>query len=451
MSQEFVLQDTREKLKGSLELQSLWRRCELLSAFFGVLGIVFATFDYERRYADGRLHDNCVERPGISEQFRWLDFWCTAAALVLLLLRHKLKLEWIQYQSEKQDVIWVMKGAFNKNVGLSPRKFLTPRLVLEVAILLVFPYPNVSGCFGMMLRRPIVNFPNHFTVTSVQYFNAELLYVLMFLRLYFVIRAFFNYGEYMDNHARMICSQYGVKANMRFSTRALVKSSPIFMVILFVIPTSFVFAIFIRVFERPYVDISLQDFNTYYNSVWLSIMTMTTIAYGDITPHTHLGRTCTLMVGIWGLFGFSTVVFILNQSFQLSRNQTKAFEAILKTRKAASAIIAFMLYTRYMNRYGRYHDETISHRHQLMDRLTEFHKERLDLTNTYDLETRDRLDVHHKLNALEQKAQAIQGKLGKFDQLERQVADITETLTAMMKNASSSRKTCNEYTQCSTD
>jgi len=442
---------TLEKLKEALALQSLWRRCELLSAFFGVLGIVFATFDYESRYADNRLHDYCVERAGVSEQYRWLDFWCTVAALVLLLLRHKVKCEWILCQNEKSSVVWVVQGKFNKNADVRPRKFLTFQLVLEVAILLVFPYPYVSGCFGMILRRPIGAYHTHFTLTSVEYFNAELLYVLMFLRLYFVVRAFFNYGMYMDNHARMICSQHGVKANMRFSARALVKSSPIFMVIMFVLPTSFVFAIFIRVFERPYVDISLQDFNTFYNSVWLSIMTMTTIAYGDITPHTHLGRTCALIVGIWGLFGFSTVVFILNQSFQLSRNQTKAFEAILKTRKAASAIIAFMLYTRSTNRYGHHHDQTLLHKHQLMDRLTEFHQERLDLTNTYDLETRDRLDVHHKLNALEQKAHAIEGKLGKFDRLERQVADITNTLTSMVDRASSSRKTCNQYTQCSTD
>lgn len=440
-----------EKLREVLALQSLWRRCELLSALFGVLGIVFATFDYERRYSDNRLHDNCVERPGVGEQFRWLDFWCTAAALVLLLLRHQVKLEWIQCQNDKWTVVSVVQGKFNKNADVGHRKFLTVGLVVEVGMLLVFPYPYVSGCFGMVLRRPIVSDAPHFTLTSVQYFNAELLYVLMFLRLYFLVRAFFNYSMYMDHQARTICSQYGVKANIRFSARALVKSTPVFMVIMFVLPTSFIFAIFIRVFERPYVDISLQDFNTFYNSVWLSFMTMTTIAYGDIVPQTHLGRTCTLMVGIWGLFGFSTVVFILNQSFQLSRNQTKAFEAILKTRKAASAIIAFMLYTRSINQYGRYHDETVLHRHQLMDRLTEFHQERLDLTNTYDLETRDRLDMHHKLSALEQKAHAIQGKLSKFDRLERQVADITTILTSMMDRASRSRKTCNQYTECFTD
>jgi hypothetical protein len=451
MSQEFVMLKTQQKLKVALELQSRWRVCELLSALFGALGIVFATVDYERRYADDRLHDHCVERHGVSEEFRWLDFWCTAAALVLLLLRHRVKLEWVQYQSERPNIVWVMKGRFSKTASARNRRFLTLGLVLEVAILLVFPYPYISGCFSMTLRRPMVSDPSRFTLTSVEYLNAELLYVLMFLRLYFVIRAFFNYGEYMDNHARMICSQHGVKANMRFSARALVKSSPIFMVIMFVLPTSFIFAIFIRVFERPYMDISLQDFNTFYNSVWLSIMTMTTIAYGDITPHTHLGRTCALMVGIWGLFGFSTVVFILNQSFQLSRNQTKAFEAILKTRKAASAIIAFMLYSRAIKRFGRYHEETLASRHTLTDRLTEFHKERLDLTNTYDLETKDRLDVHHKLNTLDQKAHVVEGKLGKFDRLEHQVADITEALTKMVDRASARRVTRNKYAQCYAD
>ena len=442
---------TQEKLKVALELQSRWRICELLSAIFGVLGIVFATFDYERRFADDRLHDHCVERPGVSEVFRWMDLWCTAAALVLLLLRHKVKLEWVRYQSDKPNIVWAAKDKFNQQAQNKQRHFWTVRLALEIAILLVFPYPYISGCFGMSLRRPLASDPAHFTLTSVEYLNAELLYVLMFLRLYFVIRAFFNYGEYMDNHARMVCSQHGVKANMRFSARALVKSNPLFMVIMFVLPTSFIFAIFIRVFERPYVDISQQDFNTYYNSVWLSIMTMTTIAYGDITPHTHLGRTCALMVGIWGLFGFSTVVFILNQSFQLSRNQTKAFEAILKTRTAASAIIAFMLYSRSVRRVGKHHDESLQYHQQLMERLTLFHKERLDLTNTYDLETRDRLDIHHKMNALEKKAHTIEGKLGRFDRLEHQVAEITEALSKMLDRATASRKTSNKYAQCSTD
>lgn len=50
-----------------------------------------------------------------------------------------------------------------------------------------------------------------------------------------------------------------------------------------------------RIFERP---TNFQDFADYGNSMWLTILTMTTVGYGEIKPVTILGRLIGFLLSI---------------------------------------------------------------------------------------------------------------------------------------------------------
>ena len=52
----------------------------------------------------------------------------------------------------------------------------------------------------------------------------------MFLRIYFVVRAVFNYNMYMDSYAKKLCRSYGFTANVRFTFKALLKTDPVWTV-----------------------------------------------------------------------------------------------------------------------------------------------------------------------------------------------------------------------------
>jgi voltage-gated potassium channel len=61
-----------------------------------------------------------------------------------------------------------------------------------------------------------------------------------------------------------------------------------------------VMALVLRVFDR-------QDFPTYGTAVWFSVVSITTVGYGDVVPTTVLGR---VFAGVLTVFGVTFIAFI---------------------------------------------------------------------------------------------------------------------------------------------
>lgn len=56
------------------------------------------------------------------------------------------------------------------------------------------------------------------------------------------------------------------------------------------------------------------------NSVWMTIITMTTVGYGDLFPKTLLGRVVCIMLVVWGIFVVSIMVVVLTNTFQMDQS-----------------------------------------------------------------------------------------------------------------------------------
>lgn len=74
----------------------------------------------------------------------------------------------------------------------------------------------------------------------------------MFLRLFFVLRAVFNYNMYMDSFAKKLCHSYGFTANVRFTFKALIKTDPGKTVTSLFLASVVILAYQLRVFEIRY-------------------------------------------------------------------------------------------------------------------------------------------------------------------------------------------------------
>lgn len=69
-----------------------------------------------------------------------------------------------------------------------------------------------------------------------------------------------------------------------------------------------------------YVKYDLSD---YLNCLWLMIITMTTVGYGDYTPKTISGRFVTVFACFTGLINISMIIVIFQNLFMLSMSESR--------------------------------------------------------------------------------------------------------------------------------
>jgi hypothetical protein len=302
------------------------------------------------------------------------------------------------------------------------------RLLIDCFALCLFPYPATEGNFYVDERHMI----GIETVRSdICYTSSEILYVLMLFRFFFILRAAINMTQFMDGHSKKICSWYGVRANMRFAIRALVKAQPFWMMVIFVLPSALLASIAIRVFERPYIDIWGQDFAYYPNVVWFTFVTMTTIGYGDYVTATELGRLVAILIGVWGLFVFSMMIYIIDNTFKMSKKQTKSFQVIKQRREAAELIEEFLFYYQIRKFHSANSPISISAWENVVHRGISFRKRVLRPMQQKALKAAAKQSMLGKLQQLEAILDSVSTRAEALEDMERQLQMLLSMLKAL--------------------
>ena len=85
--------------------------------------------------------------------------------------------------------------------------------------------------------------------------------------------------------------------------------------------TVLITAYLLRIAELPYYR-KTQDalFDSYFNSIWLTVITLTTVGYGDMSAVTIPGRIVTMALAVWGTCLISLFVVIISGIFELDNN-----------------------------------------------------------------------------------------------------------------------------------
>ena len=111
----------------------------------------------------------------------------------------------------------------------------------------------------------------------------------------------------------------------------------------------------IRVMELPYyrklTGDSATTFDSYFNSLWLTVITLTTVGYGDISAVTIPGRIVTMALALWGTVLISLMVVIASSIFDLDPNQLMALKHISVQRSAAKSICDSIQYFKAKKHY----------------------------------------------------------------------------------------------------
>ena len=110
--------------------------------------------------------------------------------------------------------------------------------------------------------------------------------------------------------------------------------------------TILVLAYVLRVIENPYyVQLYLKDHYTrlhwyeeFFQFIYLVIITITTVGYGDITTKSLYGKSLIMFASLWGTFLISLVLLMVANVFDLKDQQKKAMIDINVTHKATKSI-----------------------------------------------------------------------------------------------------------------
>ena len=125
-------------------------------------------------------------------------------------------------------------------------------------------------------------------------------------------------SQYMSPRSGRICKLYGADSGVMFCLKSIFKDNPFSFVTAIFGISVVMFTFAFRVAET--VVYSTSAGTSYSNMVWMTVITMTTVGYGDYKPYTQIGRLISTLCVSWGVLIVSVMVVVLTQAFAMNRS-----------------------------------------------------------------------------------------------------------------------------------
>ena len=125
-------------------------------------------------------------------------------------------------------------------------------------------------------------------------------------------------SKYMSARAERICNMYGAKSGIIFCLRCVFKDSPYSFITTIFLGSVVLFSFLFRIAE--YQVYAVSSLTMYGNMAWMTVITMTSVGYGDYTPKTPFGRLIGALCVSWGVLIVSVMVVVLTNAFSMKRS-----------------------------------------------------------------------------------------------------------------------------------
>ena len=225
---------------------------------------------------------------------------------------------------------------------------------------------------------PKINKVFQFSYNTINYiytFNNFFL-LFNFCKLYNLFRILLLGSRYNSRISETVCQTYNAPYNLLFKIRAEINSRPIFFCILFFLFFILISTSLLRNFEAFGYDIirgyvgnkGLNDLRNSMNNIWLNIISISGIAYGDEYPRSNLGRITIFISSIFGIFFLGFLVAGISSGVEFNNKESRAYMKMKKIfskenleHKSAEFIKAILLLKR-----NRINYKSNSHRKNIL-------------------------------------------------------------------------------------
>jgi hypothetical protein len=206
-------------------------------------------------------------------------------------------------------------------------------MILEIAISLIVypPYLN-NVVHGKTLG------------TMYAYNLNSLISAFVLIKFYNILTIYTYISKWTSETARSICNKHNVKPGVHFAIKAELKNRPYQVLSISMIIITIFFGFLLRTFEffinkdPEKVMKGENNLQLLANSMWLGMVTMTTVGYGDYFPQSHLGRFIGVVSCVIGLLLVSLIVVSLGQISAFNSQEEKAYYIIKKVSAVDNAI-----------------------------------------------------------------------------------------------------------------
>ena len=138
----------------------------------------------------------------------------------------------------------------------------------------------------------------------------------MFVRLHALFRHWERYHDFTDTYSKKICRDFGFESGRGFTFKYEINNNQARSICVLFAGSVVTFSFILRVAELPYeacttnLEGSKNNLIDYGSSIWLTVITMTTVGYGDIYPHTVFGQITAIFIALWGTFVISLLIMV---------------------------------------------------------------------------------------------------------------------------------------------
>lgn len=312
----------------------------------------------------------------------------------------------------------------SEHEGMWKSGFLKYMLMEMFICSIVYPPYMNNVIYGEMLGQ------------SYAYGINALICIIVTLKSYVFFRIYSYFSSWTTEAANSICHKYNVVPGIHFAMKAELKKRPytalFFSSIFIVVILSFA----VRTFEY-YVVAEITNKSTGENlqllsdSIWMILVTMTTVGFGEYFPRSHFGRFIGVVSCVIGMLLVSLIVVSLAIISEFTSEEKKAYSFLKKINAEnnmtdkATIVIQKLIKLQYMQKVKK---SKLSERFILVTQLKQsisIFKSDSKIANSYDL------PFDHQIKLLENK---LKKDINTLDTNIKRISNVDEIFNLISKD-----------------